>query len=49
MDLSIEIERIVLQTDEDAQRHKFIGSPTVRIFGLDVIPDARLATQYGLT
>lgn len=30
------IERIEIKDDEDAGRHKFIGSPTIRIDGIDV-------------
>ena len=43
------IERIEIKTDSDVETHKFIGSPAVRINGLDVDPAARLVTQYGFT
>ena len=49
IDVDINIQRVLVKTDEDVQRHKFIGSPTVRINGLDVDRNARSATQYGFT
>ena len=45
----VEIDRITVKTDDDAQRFQFIGSPTVRVNGLDVEPSARNLTQYGFT
>jgi len=47
--LEVSIERIIVKTDEDVQKYKFTGSPTVRIRGLDVDPAARDATQFGFT
>ena len=47
--LEIRIERVIVRSDADVQRHKFLGSPTVRINGLDVEPSARSSTQYGFT
>ena len=43
------IDQVVIETEEDVQKHKFIGSPTVRIKGLDVDPGARSVTQFGFT
>lgn len=45
--IGIEIEHVPVNTDEEAQAHKFIGGPTVRINGLDVDPAARGVTEYG--
>lgn len=45
--LDIQIERVIVQTYADVQKHRFLGSPTVRINGLDVDPSARSRTQYG--
>jgi hypothetical protein len=49
IDVDINIQRVLVKTDQDVQRHKFIGSPTVRINGLDIDRNARSATQYGFT
>jgi hypothetical protein len=43
--------RVVLRpvdTPEDAERERFLGSPTVRVDGRDVDPGAGARTDYGL-
>ena len=35
-------------SDIDAQRERFLGSPTLRVDGIDVEPDAGVRTDYGL-
>ena len=47
--VAIEIERLVVETEEDVQKCKFIGSPTVRINGLDVDTGSRGIKTYGFT
>jgi hypothetical protein len=47
--IEIELRRIVIETEDDAERHRFIGSPSVRIAGQDVDPAARSITQYGFS
>ncbi len=42
-----EVERILVTTAEEAQAIEFLGSPTVRINGLDVEPEARTQKGYG--
>lgn len=37
-----------VETDADAQRERFLGSPTVRVNGVDVDRDAGGRTDYGL-
>lgn len=49
MGVQIAIERIVIKTEKDVQAHRFIGSPTIRIKGLDVDPSARVITDYGFS
>ena len=34
--------------DEAAQRQRFLGSPTVRVDGRDIEPDAEQRTDYGM-
>ncbi|HEX9069624.1 MAG TPA: hypothetical protein VF807_12710 [Ktedonobacterales bacterium] len=36
--ISAEIRLVAVETDEEAVRHRFYGSPTVRINGDDVVP-----------
>ncbi|MGH2941929.1 MAG: DF family (seleno)protein [Solirubrobacteraceae bacterium] len=37
-----------VRSNADAQRERFLGSPTLRVDGLDVDPDAGERTDYGL-
>lgn len=41
------VERVAVTTPEQAQSIEFLGSPTVRINGLDVEPEARVQKSYG--
>ncbi len=34
------IEHVKVETNEEAQRQRFVGSPSVRIDGVDIDPDA---------
>ena len=45
---SAEIHLRRIASDEAAQRERFLGSPTVRINGRDVEPEAERRTDYGL-
>lgn len=42
------VEQRRVASDADAQRERFLGSPTLRIDGVDVDPGARDRTDYGL-
>jgi hypothetical protein len=44
---SAEIEEVEVRTPEDAEARGFLGSPTVRINGLDIQPEARTLKSYG--
>lgn len=46
VDAEIELRRI--GSEEQAQRLRFLGSPTVRVQGRDVEPDAEARSDYGL-
>jgi hypothetical protein len=45
--IDAEVERVAVTTPEQAQSIEFLGSPTVRINGLDVEPEARIQKGYG--
>ena len=49
MGTPIRMERILVETPEQAMEHKFLGSPTVLVDDLDVDPAARQNTAYGFT
>jgi hypothetical protein len=42
-----EITLMKVESEEDAKRHRFLGSPTVRVNGADVEPLARGSADYG--
>jgi hypothetical protein len=46
--VSAPVEERRVMSDADAQRERFLGSPTLRIDGIDVEPDACERTDYGL-
>jgi hypothetical protein len=46
--VSTEIDLRRITDDEAAQREHFLGSPTVRVNGRDVEPDAERRTDFGL-
>lgn len=43
----IEIEKINVGDDETARVQEFLGSPSIRINGIDVDPTARESKSYG--
>src|SRR5580700_10833400 len=45
--LPAEIAEIEVKDAATAKELKFIGSPTIRINGLDIDPDCRVATDWG--
>ncbi|XAL99318.1 hypothetical protein OT109_17280 [Phycisphaeraceae bacterium D3-23] len=46
-DVDIRFETIVVRNELDVQAYRYLGSPSVRINGLDVDPRARSSRQYG--
>jgi hypothetical protein len=48
LNLAVEPQLITITTHEDAVRHRHIGGPTVQINGLDIEPEARMSTRFGL-
>lgn len=47
--LSAAVSEVEVTGADAAQRIKFLGSPSIRVDGLDIEPEARSATQFGLT
>jgi hypothetical protein len=43
-----EVQQRRVESDDDAQRERFLGSPTLRVNGVDIDPGARDRTDYGL-
>ena len=46
LEVAVELRRV--ESDAVAQRERFLGSPTLRVDGIDVDPDAGGRTDYGL-
>jgi hypothetical protein len=44
-----EIREVRVQSPEDAERMRFIGSPSVRVNGRDIEPQAEAQTGYALS
>jgi len=42
------VESLEVKTPGDATRLRFLGSPTIRVDGVDIDPVARASTDYGL-
>jgi len=47
--LSGEIRDVPVETPEQAEAHRFVGSPTVRVNGKDIEPDALARTDFALS
>ena len=47
--LSADIQEVEVQSPEDAERVRFLGSPTVRVDGKDIEPGAETRKEYTLS
>jgi len=47
--LSAEVREVSVETVEAAEANRFIGSPSVRINGRDIEPEARNREDFGLS
>jgi hypothetical protein len=45
--IEIDLKIVPVESQEQAQQWKFLGSPTVQVNGLDIEPSARSATAFG--
>lgn len=48
LEADAEVRLVTVATEEDAQRLRFLGSPTVRVDDVDVDPEGGGATTFGL-
>ena len=46
--LEAEIREVLVETPAEAQALRFVGSPSVRVDGVDIEPDARTRTDFAL-
>ncbi len=47
--LATEVREVEVRTPEDAERLRFLGSPSVRVDGKDIEPGAASRTEYALS
>lgn len=47
--IEVTIEEIIVETEKQIQEGRFLGSPTVRVKGLDIDHEARGLTTYAMT
>jgi hypothetical protein len=45
--IEIDLKTFPVESQDQAQQWKFLGSPTVQVNGLDIEPSARSATAFG--
>ena len=43
------VEEVEVRDEADAERLRFIGSPTIRVDGADIEPDAGTRTDFALS
>ncbi len=43
------LEEVEVRDPDDAERRHFLGSPTIRVDGEDIEPDARSRTDYAMS
>ncbi len=48
LELDADIEEVPVRSASVAERLRFLGSPSMRVDGVDVEPSARLRTKFGL-
>ena len=49
LEVQAEVREVRVETIEEAERRRFLGSPSVRVNGEDIEPDARLRTDFALS
>ena len=47
--IRIQVDQVLVTTQDQANELRFLGSPTVQINGQDIDPAARKATAFGFT
>lgn len=49
LNVPIDLVQVLVQTLEEAEAHRFLGSPTVQVNGLDIDPTVRGVREFGFT
>lgn len=46
--LSVQVEMVKIESDDEALKNRFLGSPTVRVNGLDIEPGAQERGDFSM-
>ncbi len=49
LNIPVNIVTVIVDTQEEARKLRFLGSPTVQINGVDIEPSAQKSVAFGLT
>jgi len=49
LNIPVNIKMVIVGSEEQARKMRFLGSPTVQIEGFDIEPSARDSIAFGLT
>lgn len=49
LNIPVNIDIVMVVTEEQARELRFLGSPTVQVDGVDIEPSARDSVAFGLT
>ena len=47
--LDAEVEEIDVRDQQEAERHQFLGSPSIRVDGVDIEPESGSKTEYAIS
>lgn len=47
--IGVELREVAVETADDAEALRFVGSPSIRVNGLDIEPAARVDTDFALS
>lgn len=46
--LDVRVEMVKIESDEETQKNRFLGSPTIRVNGLDIEPSAQERGSFSM-
>lgn len=49
LEIEAEVHEVVVRDSDEAARRRFLGSPSIRVEGLDIEPEARGRTDFALS
>ncbi len=49
LDAEVAVREVEIADPDDAEQHRFLGSPSIRVDGVDIEPGASERTDYGMS